>query len=314
MAADKLDTTLSISSLAHALTMAFVACALICIWTGTAFAIPQTEPGAYANLPVGLNYLEVTYSDTDGNVSFDTDLPIEGLEGSVSAWTLRYLKYFEAGGQVGRYGLMLPWARVSGSIRGTPISGSNDGFADPILYVTRSFRGAPALDLEGFMGYQQDTIVAGALMVQMSLGQYDSDRVLNVGTNRWVFKPEVAVSRARGPWTYELYGNVQLFTDNDDYLGNLTLEQDVIWGLEGHLIRDLKEGRWASLDLLYANGGETSIDGLDQGDGQSDWYIGANVVIPVSMQDTLGLVYLTDLSTNGGPEFDSFTFFYIRAW
>ena len=134
--------------------------------------------------------------------------------------------------------VMLPWARVSGSIPGTPISGSNDGFADPILYVTRSFRGAPALDLEGFMGYQQDTIVAGALIVQMPLGQYDSDRVLNVGTNRWVFKPEVAVSKARGPWTYELYGNVQLFTDNDDYFGDLALEQDAIWGLEGHVIRD----------------------------------------------------------------------------
>jgi len=314
MAAKKLNIAITISSLSHALTVACACCALAFLWTGAAFAIPQTEPRAYANLPVGSNYLEITYSDTDGNVSFDTDLPVQGLEASVSAWTLRYLKYYESRGQVGRYGVMLPWVRVSGSIRGTSISGSNDGFADPILYVVRAFKGAPALDLEGFMGYQQDTIVAWALMVQMPLGQYDGDRVLNVGTNRWVFKPEVAVSKAQGPWTYELYGNVQLFTDNDDYAGSLTLEQNAIWGIEGHLVRDFKEGRSASLDLLYANGGETSIDGVDQGDGQSDWYIGTNIVIPVSVQDTLGLVYLTGLSTEGGPEFDSFTFFYARVW
>ena len=38
------------------------------------------------------------------------------------------------------------------------------------------------------------TIVGVSLLVQAPTGQYDPDRLINIGTNRWTFRPEVGVS------------------------------------------------------------------------------------------------------------------------
>lgn len=283
--------------------------------TGTAFAIPATGPGEYANLPLGYNYGEIIYSNVDGNVSLDTALPIGGLDASVSSWVLRYFKYYNAGGQIGRWGVLIPWARVSGDLRGTPISGSNDGFGDPVIMVTKTFKGAPALPLPQFVGYEQDTIVAGLLAIEVPLGKYDRDRILNIGTNRWAFKPEVAVSKKVNQWAYEVYGNVQFFTDNDEHLGSNTLEQDPLWGLEGHIIRDFKLGRRVSFDVLYALGGATALNGVDRDDKQNNFVIGTNIIVPVSPADILTLIYQTNSrSIEGSPDFDVWSVVFTHLW
>lgn len=58
--------------------------------------------------------------------------------------------------------------------------------------------GAPALSLEEFRDYKTDIIVGASMEITPPLGQYDSDKLLNIGTNRWSFKPELGVSKAWG--------------------------------------------------------------------------------------------------------------------
>jgi hypothetical protein len=36
------------------------------------------------------------------------------------------------------------------------------------------------------------------------LGQYDDTKLLNLGNNRWSFRPELGISKAWGPWTLEI--------------------------------------------------------------------------------------------------------------
>ncbi len=48
-----------------------------------------------------------------------------------------------------------------------------------------------------YPAYQQDVIAGASLQVTAPLGQYDADKLLNVG-NRWSFKPELGVSKAWG--------------------------------------------------------------------------------------------------------------------
>jgi hypothetical protein len=75
--------------------------------------------------------------------------------------------------------------------------------------------------MEDFPTYRQDVIV-GHLQVTAPLGQYDSDKLVNIGTNRWSFKPELGLSKALGPLTLELLPSVTFFTDNNDFFGGKT--------------------------------------------------------------------------------------------
>ena len=47
-------------------------------------------------------------------------------------------------------------------------------------------------------------IVGVSLQVSAPLGQYANSKLLNLGNNRWSFRPELGVSKAWGPWTVEV--------------------------------------------------------------------------------------------------------------
>ena len=112
-----------------------------------------------------------------------------------------------------------------------------------------------------FPTYSQDVIVGVGLQVTAPFGQYDSSKLLNVGTNRWSFKPELGVSKAWGPLILELIPAVTFFTTNDDFLEGKTLQQDPIYSVQGHLIYQFVPAFWAAFNATYYTGGRTAIDG-----------------------------------------------------
>ncbi len=59
--------------------------------------------------------------------------------------------------------------------------------------------GAPALSLKEFASYQQDLIVGASVQVSIPSGQYDADKLVNIGSNRGFIKPELGLSKAWGP-------------------------------------------------------------------------------------------------------------------
>ena len=68
------------------------------------------------------------------------------------------------------------------------------------------------------------------------LGQYDDSKLLNLGNNRWSFRPELGISKAWGPWTVEVAPSVTLFSDNTDFFGDRTLSQAPIYAVRGDII------------------------------------------------------------------------------
>ena len=59
-----------------------------------------------------------------------------------------------------------------------------------------------------------------------SPGEYHSDKLINVGNNRWAIKPELSLSHPIGPWYLEAYAGLWLFGDNDDFLSGQRRAQD----------------------------------------------------------------------------------------
>jgi hypothetical protein len=93
-----------------------------------------------------------------------------------------------------------------------------------------------------------------SLQVSAPLGQYDDSKLLNLGNNRWSFKPELGISKAWGPWTVEVAPGALFFTDNTDFFNGSTLAQEPIYTLQGHVLYNFPSGMWVALDGLYFTG------------------------------------------------------------
>ncbi|AIL61750.1 transporter [Pseudomonas alkylphenolica] len=87
----------------------------------------------------------------------------------------------------------------------------------------------------------------------------DASKLINLGNNRWSFKPELGISKRLGPVTVELSGAGTFYTDNDEFLRDHTFSQNPIYQVRGHLIYAFSNGVWVALDTTYFAGGSTSV-------------------------------------------------------
>jgi hypothetical protein len=285
-------------------TIALLLMALI-FHPGSAMA-QSMEPRAYSNVPTGMNFLIAGYVYQQGDVLLDPSLPLKDVNIEAHTAVLAYSRSLDVFGKSGKFDLVVPYAWLSGTgkLNEAAKSRTVDGFADPAVRFSVNLLGAPALSFEEFKSYRQDTILGVSLLLTMPLGQYDSDKLANIGTNRWSFKPEVGISQALGRWTLEAIAGVTFYTKNDDFLGGKTRGQDPIYSLQGHLIYNFQSGIWAALNATYYSGGRTRIDGVEGDDLQSNWRLGATLTLPVTRHNSVKLYASTGVQTRTGENFD----------
>jgi hypothetical protein len=168
------------------------------------------EPRSYTNTPVGMNFLLAGYAYSDGDVAFDPSAPLEDGDVTLQGYVFAYARSLDRWGKSGKVSAILPYACADGSatFAGQPGERDTCGFAGPRLCVTVNLHGAPAVSLKEFRHYRQDLIVGTSLQVTPPAGNYDSNKLLNIGTNRWSIKPEIGVSRAISRVTLELAGAI----------------------------------------------------------------------------------------------------------
>jgi hypothetical protein len=280
---------------------------ILALSMGTACAFAQSiEPRAYSNAPVGVNFLVAGYAYTSGGLSTDPALPITDDHIRTSSAVLAYARTLDLWGNSGKFDMIVPYTQLDGSAdyAGLPVERHVNGLADPAFRLSVNFYGAPAMALAQFAGYRQDLIAGASLQVSPPLGQYDASRIVNLGTNRWTFKPELGVSKTEGPWTLEAKAAATLFTDNRDFNGGKVRSQDPIYSFSGHAIYNFSSGIWASCDATYFAGGRTTIEGAQANDLQQNWRAGATLAIPVDRLNSLKLYASRGLSARTGNSFD----------
>jgi hypothetical protein len=281
-----------------------IACALFP--AASAVRAQDIEPRAYSNAPVGVNFLIGGYAYTRGGISFDTSLPITDASLHTSNAVLAYARVLDLWGKSAKFDAVVPYAWLSGSavFRGEPVDRVVNGFSNATLRLSVNLYGAPALTLKEFRDYEQDLIIGASLRVGVPWGQYDDTRVVNIGTNRWSFKPEVGASKALGPWTIEVTAAALLFTDNTDFYGGHTRAQDPIYSFQGHAIYGFPSGIWASLDGTYFIGGRTTLDGVRNYDLQQNWRVGGTLAFPVDIHNSVKLYASSGVSARTGNSYD----------
>ncbi len=266
----------------------------------------EIEPRAYTNAPVGMNFLVLGYVYTVGGIAFDSSVPVENPRLKASTGFLAYSRVLDLWGTSGRIDAVVPYARLTGSATylGQPVTRDVTGGVDPMFRLSVNFYGAPALSLREFANYKQDVIVGASLQVSVPWGQYDPDRVINIGTNRWSFKPQLGVSKALGPWTLEVATAATLFTDNTNFLRDKTRSQSELYSIQGHASYEFAAGSWASLDIVYFAGGRTTIGGDLNNDLQSNWRAGGTLALPAGERNSVKIYASTGVSARTGNNFD----------
>jgi hypothetical protein len=265
------------------------------------------EPRSYANTPVGINFLLVGYSDLHGNVTANPSVPLQNAKLNIKTAVLAFARSLDVWGRSGKFDIVVPEGKLTGSalFAGEPKERNVTGLIDPRFRFSINLYGAPAMSLAEFPSYQQDVIIGTSLAITAPLGQYDPGRLVNLGNNRWSFKPELGISKRLGSVTLELSGAGTFYTDNDEYLGNRTFSQNPIYQVQAHLIYAFSNGVWAALDTTYYAGGSSSVDGVGNHDFQENTRYGGTLTLPLNRYHSLKLNASKGAHTRTGSEYDA---------
>lgn len=274
--------------------------------TGSPVSATDMDPRSYSNIPTGLNFLIAGYANTKGNIAFAPSVPITNAKLETHSAVFAYVRSLDFWGKSGKVDVIIPAAWLSGEAEVLGQQKGRDvvGFADPMARLYVNLYGAPALSMKEFASYKQNTIVGVSLAVTAPGGQYDPQKLVNLGTNRWSVKPEIGVSKAWGSLTAEFAAGMYIFTDNNQPFMKNTLEQESIYNLQGHLIYNFGMGIWGAFDANYYTGGRTTQDNIMDSNMQQNWRVGGTVSFPVTKQNSIKLNGSTGIYSRTGSSYD----------
>ena len=268
----------------------------------------ELEPGAYSAGPVDMNVWFVAQSLSSGDIAFDQSSPIEDADAQIHTTALGYLRSFGLAEKLASISVGIPYALgdLSGKLDGEAQAVERSGLLDPRIRLTMNLRGIPAMAPRDFAQYQPDWVMGVSLVVIPPLGQYDASKLINLGSNRWSFKPELGFTKTLGQWSVEAAAGVWLFTDNTNYRNGGVREQDAIGSYQAHLRYTFRPGNWLAFSANYYTGGRTTINGSTQFDLQENSRTGLTYALPLKRGHALRFTYSFGARTTVGAAFDFF--------
>ena len=279
-------------------------CSRVWIWVGLAFCslfstvshAQEIEARTYSNAPIGINFISAGVAQAKaGNYTLNSE--VVGLT-----------HIFDAGGQSGKITLVLPYGQLTGSstIGGRTVNASTEGLSDPLIKAAVNLYGAPALSLDEFKSYQQDLIVGVSLTASVPWGKYNDQQLINVGANRWFVQPGLGVSKALGPWRFELAGAGIFYTSNTDFMGGNSLSQNPVYSTQTHAIYYFENTSWVSVDATYFTGGQSYLNGNPISGTQENWRFGTTMSYPVNKHNSVRLTASTGAYSRTNNGYDLF--------
>ena len=278
----------------------------VAVMVGVAGA-QEIEPRAYAANPLGVTFAGVSVLHSRGDVVLEPSSPLTDVNAKVYVGALAFGGTFSLFGRTASAGVGVPyaWAKVSGRIGEDARSVERAGLADTRVRFAVNLLGGRAMALPEFVRRKPSTTLGTSLVVSIPTGQYFDDKVVNIGTNRWAFKPEIGVSHPTGPWTLELYGGGWFFTDNTSYQGNQRREQRPMLSLQSHAGYTIQPRLWVAADLTYYVGGRVVTNGAPATDRQDNVRIGLTTSLPVGRSNSVKLAWSKGAITRLGGNFDT---------
>ena len=276
----------------------------------------ELTPRLYAPAPTGGNITQISYGRATGEVLFDPSLPLDDVNAAINTGTFLYGRTFGFFGRAANVGVALPyvWGEIDGYVEGEYARVTRSGLGDVRAQLTVNILGGPALTPRDFASVRPDTVVGLSLVVSAPTGQYDPSKLINIGSNRWAVKPQIGASKTVGPWYLELYAGLWFLGANTDFYGGSLREQDPLGTLQGHLSYNFKPRLWLAADATFYTGGQTTLDGTERADTQSNSRVGLTLAVPLGRRSALKASWATGFTTRVGADFDTFGVAVQTVW
>ena len=295
-----------------------VALATLLLWAATlqGARAQEIEPRSYSASPVGTTFALVGYGGTRGDVVFDASAPFSNVTARVDTVSLGVGRVFALGGRQASFVLLLPqqWGEAAGDVGEERRSVERSGAGDLRLRFSTLLVGGQALAPREFAARERGPSLGASLVLVAPTGQYASDRLVNIGTNRWAAKPELGLTWPRGRWQFDLHAGAWVFGDNDDFLGGSRRSQDPVLSLHAGLSYTLRPGTWIALGGTHYTGGETSVDGRNDGNRQSNLRLGATLSVALGKGHSLKFTYSDGAVVRVGGDFRTLGVGWQYAW
>lgn len=256
-------------------------------------------PGAQILFPAGTNIFVPTWLNM--RMNSDVSQTILNLDAEVNADIVLaiFQRGFAIGDRFAEFWVVPNWGALDADVQvARPAGGSvtrnvsESGFLDPYFAFKIGLVGAPALELADFMKHKPTFQLYAYGGVFVPIGDYDSERLLNLGTNRWAFRlglpMVVPLGNPKSQTNLEIHPSVSIYLDNDDATGSARVkEQANLFQVESHLSTHWNAKWWSSVGFRYRKGGETTTDGVKD-DNQQD-VLGGELTMGYAFTPHLGL-------------------------
>ena len=282
----------------------------------SACAVANNQPQAqeleirrWNQLPINQNFVTLNYGHTSGEIALDPVLQIENASLEMDTWLAAYVRTFAILDKTARVELRQPWSTGtwSGLVAGTSTTVHREGFNDTFLRLAINFIGGPPLSGRAYAEYRAkseiETIVGAAIGIQLPTGHYLEDKLINLGSNRFTFRPQLGAEQRYYNWVFELTGTIFLYTDNESFFGSNRLEQEPLVAVDGSVEYDFPGGPWISVSAGIGSGGQSEVNGVEKDDFRRNfgWSLSAGFPITPSLglkATYIGIETLEDIGTS----------------
>ncbi len=282
----------------------------------TDFAHAQLD-GARVNwpLPINTNIVTATIVDGTANASLSVfDRVQADVDIDSELYVLSYLRSQAILGRTVHWQALLP-AGSQSTNSPLPLSTNRtyaDGLGDISIGGTINLIGAAELPVREALRYEVDLNVSLGVLVTFPTGSYDSDEVLNMGSNRWSARVSLPMIKSLTDWvparrtTLEVTPAVIFFGDNDNSLGS-TIKQDPVYSVEAHLTRDMTSKAYISLDYTWIDGGDQALTDNTTGlaaeatSGLGAQLAGVTLGFKINDNLNLNLTHMQTIGENSDP-------------
>jgi hypothetical protein len=264
---------------------------------GAQLSAQDLAPRAYVITAVHSNAVTLTWSFYDGGVNFNGTIPVTNATGTYYVSILSYYHSMNFFSRSANITASLPYGvgTFQGDVSDQSRSVYRSGLLDSSFRFSVNLMGGPAMQPKEYVKWKQKRLLGLSLKVVAPTGQYSGTKLINWGSNRWAFKPEVGYSERWGHWVLDGYAGVWFYTTNSaSYAGPVTKPQNEapIGALEGHLSYDVRSRLWVSLDANFWWGGITSLSGIQNlATKQTGSRIGGTASFPISKHQSIKVSY-----------------------
>ncbi|WP_051979071.1 transporter [Edaphobacter aggregans] len=289
----------------------------VCLLSAGATA-QDLEPRAYSASPVGTRFAGVGFGRSSGDITFDPTVPLTDVNATFYSPALGLGTTFGLFGRQALLATVVPygWGNVTGNVGDQRGSVHRSGLMDIRTRLSVNLRGNPAMTPAEFAKRQHRSFIIGtSVSVLAPSGQYDNTKLINIGANRWAFKPEVGVSWPVKKLDLDLYAAVWLYTPNASfYPGTADRTQSALTALQAHVSYTVRRGLWAAFDATWYGGGSTRTNGGSPTERQANTRLGATLSIPVAKQQSVKIAYSSGVSGTIGASFSTISGGWQYVW